>query len=223
MVKRAGHAVWLNEFTQARLEYFAFVNRLMQTLCELDIFCALVNAYPANIAGVLSVFSTGGIRLSLLYIARTDSPFIDNIYNNVPSFQVGPFTFALSDSEENEINPDYNVYSLTFGEDTVELLIELVDVTANYGSRSSINLMEFLWKSTLIFAFTTYGIVCVPLDSPKVIYLRHHGTASGGWTQDALCRPCFGNYRHRVDPFVPECKDSNSCRCLECLRHPPYL
>jgi len=86
MVKREGHAVWLNEFTPARLEYLAFVNHLMQTLCEFDICCALVNAYPAYIAGVLSVFSTGGIRSSLLYIARTDSPIVDNIYNNVPSF-----------------------------------------------------------------------------------------------------------------------------------------
>jgi len=192
MVKRAGHAVWLNEFTPAVLEYLAFVNRLMQTLCELDICCVLVNAYPAYIAGVLSVFSTGGIRLSLLYIARTDSPIVDNIYKNVPSFQVGPFTFALSASQDKDINPDYNVYALIFGEDTVELLIGLVDVTDNCGSRSSINLMEFMWESTIIFAFTKYWIVCVPLDSPKVLYLLHHGTSSVGWTQDALCRPCFG-------------------------------
>jgi len=114
-VRRAGHAVWFTEYTPARLDYLAFVNLLLQTFCELDICCALVNAYPAYIAGVLSVFSTGGIRLSLLYIARTDSPTLYNIYNNVPSFDVGSFTFALSDSEENEINPDYNVYALTLG------------------------------------------------------------------------------------------------------------
>jgi len=114
-VRRAGHAVWFTGFTPARLDYLAFVNRLLQTLCELDICCALVNTYPAYIVVVLSVFSTGGIRLSLLNIARTDSPIIDNIYNIVPSFQVGPFTFALSDSDENEINPDYNVYALTLG------------------------------------------------------------------------------------------------------------
>jgi len=150
------------------------------------------------------MFSTGGIGLSLLYIARTDSPIIDNIYNNVPSLQVGHFTFALSASEENDINSDYKVYALPFGEDTVELLIGLVDVTDNCDSRSSINLMEFMWESTLIFAFTKYGIVCVPLDSRKFLYFRHHGTA-------------------RVDPFVPECTDSCSCRCHVCLRKPPSL
>ena len=47
LVKRAGHAVWLTEFTPTRLDHLGFVNRLLQTLCELDICCALVNAYPA--------------------------------------------------------------------------------------------------------------------------------------------------------------------------------
>jgi len=60
VVKRAGHAVWFNEFTTARLDNLGFVNRLLLTFCELDICCALVNAYPAYIAGVLSVYSLGG-------------------------------------------------------------------------------------------------------------------------------------------------------------------
>jgi len=96
LLKRAGHAVWLTEFTPARLDHLGFVYRLLHTFCELDISCALVNAYPAYIAGVLSVFSTGGNVVSLLYIVRTDSPILDNIYNKVPSFQIGPFTFALT-------------------------------------------------------------------------------------------------------------------------------
>jgi len=86
LVKRAVHAMWLTEFTPARL---------LQTFCMLDIFCALVNAYPAYIASVLSVFSTGDTRLSLLYIVRVDSPILDNIYNKVSSFQIGHFTFVL--------------------------------------------------------------------------------------------------------------------------------
>jgi len=114
-VKRAGHAVWFTEFTPAKLDHPGFVNRILQTFCELDICCALVNAYPSYIAGALSVYSTGCLRLSLLYIARTDSPILDNIYNKVPSFQMGPFTFALCDSEENAINPDYYVFAITLG------------------------------------------------------------------------------------------------------------
>ena len=98
-MKRAGQVMWLTEFTPARLGHLGFVNRLLQTFCELDICCALVNAYPGYIAGVLSVFWMGGTRLSLLYIARVDSPILDNIYNKVPSFKIGPFTFVLTDSE----------------------------------------------------------------------------------------------------------------------------
>jgi len=63
------------------------------------------------------------------------------------------------------------VFAITLGEETVEFLIGIVDVTDTCGSRSSINLLEFLRESTLIFAFTKYGMVCVPLDSPKVLYL----------------------------------------------------
>ena len=65
VVKRAGHAVLFNEFTPARLDHLGFVNRLRHIFCELDICCALVNAYPAFIAGVTSVYSLGGNVISL--------------------------------------------------------------------------------------------------------------------------------------------------------------
>jgi len=68
-----------------------------------------------------------------------------------------------------------------------------------------------------------YGIVCVPLDSPKVLYLRHYETTSEGWTQTSLCRPCFKDYRTRSNPFLPTCMGSSSCRCQVCLRQPPSL
>jgi len=101
--------MWITEFTPVRLD---FVNRLLQTNCELDICGVLVNAYPAYIAGDLSVFSTGGTRLSLLYIARVDSPILDNIYK-VPSFQIGTFTFVLTDPERFDDFNDYSVYAIT--------------------------------------------------------------------------------------------------------------
>ena len=74
--KCAGHAVWLTEFTPTRLDHLGFVNRLKQTFCELDICCAIVNAYPTYIACALGAYSTGGT----LYIARVDSPILENIY-----------------------------------------------------------------------------------------------------------------------------------------------
>ena len=66
-------------------------------------------------------------------------------------------------------------------------------------------------------------MVCILLDSPKVLYLRHHGATSGGWTQNSLCMPCFRNYRPRLDPFVSTSTDSSSCRCHVCLRQTPPL
>jgi len=223
LVKRAGQAMWLTEFTPVRLDHLGFVNRLLQTFCVLDICCALVNAYPAYIAGVLSVFSTGVTRLSLLYNARVDSPILDNIYK-VPSFQIGPFTFVLTDSERFDDFNDYSIYAITQGKETVQFLIGVVDTaTITYGSKSSINLLEFLWDNTLIFVFLKCGIVCVPFDSPKVLYLRHNGVTSRGWMQNTLCRPCFGNYMPVINSFIPMCTNSNSCSCHVCLRQPPSL
>jgi len=51
----AGTAVWFTEFTPVRLEHLDFVKRLLLTFCELDICCAIVNAYPAYIAGAVGV------------------------------------------------------------------------------------------------------------------------------------------------------------------------
>ena len=45
LVGRAGHAVWFTDLTPAKIEHLGFVNRLLHTFCELDIGCALVNAY----------------------------------------------------------------------------------------------------------------------------------------------------------------------------------
>ena len=169
LVKRAGHAVWLTEFTSARLEHLGFVNRLLQTFCELDICCVLVNAYRAYIAGVLGVYSTAVGKLSLLYISRVDSPILDNIYNNVHSFQIVPSAFTLTESQRYVDRPDYFVFDITQGKVTVRFLIGVVDtVTISCGTKSSINFLEFLWDNTLICAFLKNGIVCVPLASTTV-------------------------------------------------------
>ena len=89
------------------------MNRLLQTFCELDICCALVNTYTAYIAGVFSLFSTGGGKVSLLYLDRVDSPIRDNIYIKVPSFQIGHLTFTLTESERFEKFPVYSVFAIT--------------------------------------------------------------------------------------------------------------
>jgi len=170
LVHRVGHAVWLTEFTPARLEILGFVNRLLQTFCELNICCAFVNAYPAYIADALSVYSTGGNVVSLLYIARTDSPILDNIYYKLPSFQLGTFTFALTPLELFANYRNYSLFAITQGVETVQFLLGVVD-SVTCGAKSSINFPEFLWDTAVNFAFQMYVMVCVLLDSPKVLYL----------------------------------------------------
>ena len=91
------------------------------------------------------MFSTGGTRLSLLYIARVFSPILDNIYNKVPSFQIGLFTFVLTDSERFDYFNDYSLYAITQGEETVQYLIVVVDTaTITCGSKSSIKFTRIL-------------------------------------------------------------------------------
>jgi len=65
--------------------------------------------------------------------------------------------------------------------------------------------------------------VCVPLDSPRVLYLRHHGAQTSGWTQASLCKRCAKYYQPQTAPFLPMCTASSSCKCHVCLRQPPSL
>jgi len=153
LVKRAGHAVCLTEFTPARLDHLGFVNRLLQTFCEIDICCAHVNTYSAYIAGALSMYSTGGNTISQLYIARGYSPILDNIYNKLSSFQIGPFTLARTTSGQYANYRDYSMFANTKWDVTVQFPLGVVDVTTTCGSKSNINLLEFLWDTTAIFAF----------------------------------------------------------------------
>jgi len=62
--------------------------------------------------------------------------------------------------------------------------------------------------------------VGVPLDSPKILYLRHHGAESSGWTQSSLCQRCARYYQPRTNPFLPQCTASSSCKCNVCVRQP---
>jgi len=64
LVNRADHAVWLTEFTPARVDHLGFVNRLLQTFCELDICCVLVNAYRP----ILRVSSVCFLRAVMWYV-----------------------------------------------------------------------------------------------------------------------------------------------------------
>jgi len=78
LAKLVGNAAWFTEFTPVRLDHLDFVKRLLLTFCELDICCALLDAYAAYIARAVSVCSVGELALSVLYIAKFNSPLLDH-------------------------------------------------------------------------------------------------------------------------------------------------
>jgi len=122
------------------------------------------------------------LRLSQLCIARTDSPILENIYRKFPNFTIGPYKFHSTAEDEYASFPDYSLYESTHDGVTVSFLITIIDVAVQCGSKSNINLAEFMWENVNIFAFKMYGIVCVPSGTPTVLYLHHHGATSDGWT-----------------------------------------
>jgi len=188
LVISVGHSLWLTHYTPARRDHLGLANLLLIELCSLDICCHVVGTYYAYIEGVLSSYYVVERRLSELCIARTDSPILDYIYRKFPNFNIGPFKFHLTAEDEYANFPDYSVYEITHDGVTVPFLITVIDVSVPCGSKSNINLAEFIWENASIFAFNMYAIVCVPSDTPTVLYPHHHGATSGGWTPDSLCK-----------------------------------
>ena len=160
-----------------------------------------MGTYTEYIGGVLSSHYIDRLRVSQLCIARTDSPILDN-YRKFPTFEIGPFRFSITAEEDYASFPDYSVYEITHEGVTVHFYITVVDVSVHCGSRSSINLAEFMWENACIFVFNMYAIVCVPLFIPTVFYLHHHGAISGGWTPDSLCKDCLEEFQPILRPAI---------------------
>ena len=119
LVDVAGHALWLPYFTPMRSDHLHFVNRLLKTFCELDICCTLTGNYPAYIAGALTSYYRTKPVIGTLYIARTTSILLDNIYRKAYTFKIGDFQFRLTDWEEYEKFLDDSTYAITLGDVTV--------------------------------------------------------------------------------------------------------
>jgi len=215
----AGSALWLTHFTPVSQDHLRFVNHLLKTFCAVDICCVLVGTYPAYIAGVLISHYLEKIRASQLFIARTDSPILANIYRKFPKFEIGSFRFSITTEEDYASFTDYSVYEIRHDSVTVPFYITVVDMSAHCGSRPSINLAEFMWENACIFAFKLYALVCVPFDTPTVFYLHHHGANNGGWSPDSICKESLEEFQ----PFIGNCTGTRSCRCNVCPRQAPSL
>jgi len=140
----AGHAVWFPHFTPKSLDHLDFVHHLLRTYCELDICCAITGTYPAYIAGVLTSYYRTQPVIRTLCIARTLSTILDNVYRKVDTFVIGPFQFHLTEREKYEAFPDVSNYDITFENVTVCFSVPIVNVSPSCGSKSSINLTNFI-------------------------------------------------------------------------------
>ena len=106
---------------------------------------------------------------------------------------------------------------------TVTVYITILDVSEHCGSRSNINLAEFIWKYICVFVVKMYAIVCVPLNTLKVLFLHNHRAGSDGWISDILCDEFSEEFRHVLHRFVDDCTYGSVCKCNVCLRQPPSL
>jgi len=168
LVNMAGHALWLPHFTPISLDHLHFVHHLLQSFCELDSCCTITGIYPAHIAGVLTSYYHTSPVIGRLYIARTPSSILDNIYRKADTFAIGLFQLHVTDWEEYEVFPDYSNYAITFEDVIVCFSFAIVDVSTTCGSKFIINLTEFIWYHLCEFGFEMHAIVCVPLGTPTV-------------------------------------------------------
>ena len=114
LVTEMWHAVWLQQFTPARLDHLSFVHRLLQTFCELDICCTITGTYPAYIAGVLTSFYNTAPCIGGLHIARTSSSILENFYMKAEAFIIEPFQFRIVERQDYDAFPDFSTYGTTF-------------------------------------------------------------------------------------------------------------
>jgi len=172
-VTEMGHAVWLQQFTPARLDHLSFVHRLLQTFCELDICCTITGTYPAYIAGVLASFYNTAPYIGGLHIDRTSSSILENFYRKAETFVIETSQFRIVERQEYHAFPDFSTNGITFENVTLAFTVTIIDVETFYGepvycgSKSNINFSEFIWEYLCCIALKSYSIVCVPFNTPK--------------------------------------------------------
>jgi hypothetical protein len=113
---------------------------------------------------------------------------------------------------------------------TLTFLLVLVDTAIDCSPRASLNFVEFIWHNIKTLAFIKYAIVCTPLETPKILFLRHSRDASDGWRTFNPCTACCRDCRPSIQRFMNECSFPrsysdypNSCKCNLCLRQRPNL
>jgi len=169
-----GHAIWMTQFTPARHEHLHFIQALLLAFCSLGICCAFTGLNPAYIAGVLDKYCLEDDSCSChLYIAKSTSAILGPLLKQASKFTIGSFDFQFSSREAFEHYADYSAYDVSYEGVTLTFLLVLVDTAINCSPRASLIFVEFMWHNIKTFAFIKYAIVCTPLETPKILFLRY--------------------------------------------------
>jgi len=178
------HAIWLTQFTHERHDHLHFVRALLQAFCSLGICCPFSGLYPAYIAGVLEKYCLeDDFCICLLYVAKCTAAILEPLLKKAAKFTIGSFDFQFRSREVFDSYADYSAYDVSYEGVTLTFLLALV----NCSPRASLNFVEFIWDNIMTFAFIKYAIVCTPLETPKILFLRHYRAPSDGCKTFNLC------------------------------------
>jgi len=164
-----------------------------------------------------------------LYIAKSTSTILGSLLQKATIFTIGSFNFQFRSHGAFERDADISAYNISYEGVTLTFHLVLVDATVYCSPRACLNFVEFIWDNIKTFAFIKYAIVCVPLETPTILFLRHYRAASDCWTYNlraACCRDCTPSIRQFINNCTfPHSYSTyrNSCKCNLCLRQPPNL
>jgi hypothetical protein len=135
-------------------------------------------------------------------------------------FTIGFFNFQFGARGAFERYADCSAYDISYEGETLTFYLVLVDATVDCSPRTCLNFVEFIWDNIKTFAFIKYAIVCIPLETPKILFLRHYRAASHGWRTHNLCAACCRDCTPSIQLFVNNCTFphsystyQNSCIC----------
>jgi hypothetical protein len=226
-----GQAIWLAQFTPVHHDHLHFVQALFQAFCSLGICCVFTGLYPAYIAGVLDKSCLeDDFCICHLCIAKSTSTILGTLREKAAKFTIGSFNFQFRSRGAFERYADFSAYDISYEGETLTFYLVLVDATVDCSPRASLNFVEFTWDNIKTFAFIKYAIVCIPLETPKILFLRHYRAANDRWRTFNLCAECCRDSTPTIQQFVNNCafppsyfNYPNSCKCNICLRQPPTL
>ena len=129
----------------------------------------------------------------------------------------GPFTIKLREEEEND---DDNVfYNITYEDILIPFHILVINAMKECEPRSNLIFVALIWKYLAVVKFKMYAIVTIPLDTPKILYLKHHRDVSEGWITNSLCDMCFDEFNETLEPIISNYSFGLPRRCNLCLLH----